>query len=117
MQRHGQYRKTKQGGDVNVTEKQLKWHGHVKRREESHVVRRMLGATEGCVTGKRQRGGQKTRWKDSCKGDMEMWVKGGGHIGQDTLEQRHTIPHHPAPPRDGKVREEANGEEDIFKTS
>ena len=45
-----------------------------------------------------------------------MWVKGGGHIVQDTMEQIHPIPHHPAPPRDGKAREEAKGEEDIFKT-
>ena len=42
--------------------------GHVKRREEGHVLRRMLDAP---VQGKRQRGRQKTRWKDSCKRDME----------------------------------------------
>ena len=33
--------------------------GHVKRREEGHVLRRMLDAP---VPGKRQRGRQKTRW-------------------------------------------------------
>ena len=51
-----------------VTEKRLKWYGHVKRRDEGHVIRRMLDAR---VTGKRRRGRQKTRWKDSCKRDVE----------------------------------------------
>ena len=41
--------------------------GHVKRREEGHVLRRMLDAP---VPGKRRRGRQKSRWKDSCKRDM-----------------------------------------------
>ena len=38
--------------------------GHVKRREEGHMIRRMLAAP---VPGKRRRGRQKTRWEDSCK--------------------------------------------------
>ena len=42
--------------------------GHVKRREEGHVLSRMLDAP---VAGKRWRGRQTTRWKDSCKRDME----------------------------------------------
>ena len=49
-----------------ITEKRLKWNGHVKRRDEEHVLRRMLDAP-----GKRRRGRQKTRWKDSCKRDLE----------------------------------------------
>ena len=41
-----------------ITEKTLKWYGHVKRWDERHVLRRTLDAP---VPG---RGRQKTRWKD-----------------------------------------------------
>ena len=44
--------------------------GHVKRREEGHVLRRMLDAP---VPGKRRRGRQTARWKDSCKRAMKVW--------------------------------------------
>ena len=42
--------------------------GHVKRREEGHVLRRMLDAP---VPGKRRKGRQQTRGKDSCKRYVE----------------------------------------------
>ena len=59
-----------------ITEKRLKWYGHVKGRDEGHVLRRMLDAP---VPGKRRRGRQKTRWKDLCKRDMEsVRLKGRG---------------------------------------
>ena len=45
----------------------VKWYGHVKRMDRGHVLR-MLDAP---VPGKRRRGRQTTRWKDSCKGDRE----------------------------------------------
>ena len=54
----------------NMTEKRLKVYGHVKRRDEGHVLRRMLDAP---VPRKRRRGRKKTSWKDLCKRD-----KGGG---------------------------------------
>ena len=38
--------------------------------DKGHILRRMLDAL-GSVPGKRWRGKQKTRWKDSCKRDME----------------------------------------------
>ena len=44
----------------------LTWHG--MRGDEGHVLRRMLAAP---APEKRRRGRQKTRWKDSCKSDME----------------------------------------------
>ena len=49
-----------------ITEKRLKWYGDVKRREEGHVLRRMLDAP---APGKKHRGRQKTRRKDACKRD------------------------------------------------
>ena len=51
-----------------MREKRLKWYGHVRSREEEHVLRRMLDTP---VPGKRRRGRPNTRWKDSCKRDME----------------------------------------------
>ena len=53
-----------------ITEKRPKWYGHVKRRDEGHVLRRMLDTP---VPGKRRRGRMKARWKDSCKRDIESW--------------------------------------------
>ena len=56
-----------------ITEKRLKWYGHVKRRDEGHVLRRTLDAP---VPGKRWRGRQKIRWKDSCNKDLEsVWLR------------------------------------------
>ena len=55
-----------------ITEKQLKWNGHVTRR---HVLSRFLDVP---APGKRWRGRQKTRWKDSCKSDTEK-------TGQDKM--------------------------------
>ena len=52
---------------MKITAKRLKWYRHVKRRDEGHVLRRMLDVP---VAGKRRRGRPKTRWKDSCKRDM-----------------------------------------------
>ena len=49
--------------------KKLKWDGHTYAVEERRACpRRMLDAP---VSGKRWRGRQKTRGKDSCKRDME----------------------------------------------
>ena len=38
-----------------ITEKRLKWYGHVRRMKEEHIVRRMLDVE---ITGKRRRGRQ-----------------------------------------------------------
>ena len=51
--------------------KWLKWYGHIKRTEEGRILRRMLDAP---MLGKRWRGRQKTRWKDSCKRDIGRMV-------------------------------------------
>ena len=54
--------------------------GHVKRRDEGHVLRRMLDAP---APGKRRIGRQKTRWKDSSKRDVEgVWLN-----EEDTLDR------------------------------
>ena len=50
-----------------ITEKRLKWYGHVKRMKEEHIVRRMLDVE---IPGKRRRGRPNLRWKDASKRDM-----------------------------------------------
>ena len=47
-----------------ITEKRLKWYGHVRIMKEEHIVRRMLDVD---ITGKRRR---HLRMKDVCKRDM-----------------------------------------------
>ena len=50
-----------------ITEKRLKWYGHVRRMKEEHIVRRMLDVDP---PRKRRRGRPSLRWKDACKRDM-----------------------------------------------
>ena len=46
----------------------LRWFGHVKRREESYIGRRMMKIE---IPGKRTRGRPRRRWKDNIKEDMK----------------------------------------------
>ena len=50
-----------------ITEKQLKWYGHVRRMKEEHIVRRILDVD---IPWKRRRGRPNLRWKEACKRDM-----------------------------------------------
>ena len=56
-----------------ITEKRLKWYGHVRRMKEEHIVRRIIDVD---ILGKRRRGRPNLRWQDACKRDMtEMGLK------------------------------------------
>ena len=57
--------------------------GHVKRKDEGLVLRRMLDAP---VPGKRRKGRQKTRWRNLCKRD------GKCRTGQNKVEELYSIP-------------------------
>ena len=46
----------------------LRWYGHVKRREEDYVGKRMM---EMAVPGRRKRGRPRRRWMDLVREDME----------------------------------------------
>ena len=50
-----------------ISDKRLKWYGHVRRMKEEHIVRRMLVVD---IPGKRGRGRPNLRWKDACKRGM-----------------------------------------------
>ena len=74
---------------VMVTEKRQKWFGHVKRRE-GHMLRRMLDAP---IVNTRKETDRKTenqeeREKTLVKAIWKVWVKGGGHIIQETVEEK-----------------------------
>ena len=78
---------------MKITEKGLKWDGHVRGGEE--VLRRMLDAP---VPGKRRGGRQTTRWKDLCKRYMES----AGLKEEDVLDRtkwKNDIHHHSGDPR------------------
>ena len=49
-----------------VQESRLKWHGHVLRREDEYVGKRVMGME---VPGKRRRGIPKRRWLDSTRNE------------------------------------------------
>ena len=50
-----------------VQESRLKWYGHVSRREDEYVGKRVMGME---VPGKRRRGRPKRRWLDSIRNDL-----------------------------------------------
>ena len=47
----------------------LRWYGHVRRREEGYVGKRMVKMT---IPGKRKKGRPKRRWMDLVREDMEI---------------------------------------------
>ena len=51
-----------------IQEKRLRWFGHVSRREESHITRRIL---EMEVEGRRRPGRPSRRWMDGVREDMQ----------------------------------------------
>ena len=62
-------RGTTKVGEISkkVQESRLKWYGHVSRREDEYVGKRVMGME---VPGKRRRGRPKRRWLDSIRNDL-----------------------------------------------
>ena len=67
--RNERIRGTTKVGEIfkKVQESSLKWYGHVLRREDEYVGKRMMAME---VPGKRRRGRPKRRWLDSIRNDL-----------------------------------------------
>ena len=83
-----------------ITERRLKWYGHVIRMDEDHVLRRVMTKV---IPGKWKRGRPKTRWKDVCKRDMQTVGLREGDEGDRAYGKRRstTIA---ATPDNGKIQ-------------
>ena len=68
--RNERIRRTTKVGEITkkVQERRLKWYGHVMRREERNVGRRVMVMK---VQGRRERGKPKRRWLDKVKDDIK----------------------------------------------
>ena len=67
-----------------VQESGLKWYGHVLRREEEYVGKRVMAME---VPGKRRRGRPNRRWLDNIKNDLSE-RKLSGEEAQDRAKWR-----------------------------
>ena len=65
-----------------VQERRMHWFAHIRRREEEHVGRRMLGME---VEGRRRRGRPETRWKDRIGEDLSERAVSAQEVGHRTL--------------------------------
>ena len=90
--RNERIRGTTRVGEISKQVQQdsrLKWYGHVLRREDEYVGKRVMGME---VPGKRRRGRQKRRWLDSIRNDLSERQLSGrtcktgldGGVSQDT---------------------------------
>ena len=61
-----------------ITERRLNWYGHVIRRDDEHILRKVLRAD---IPGKRKRGRPKTRRKGACQRDLKST---GLRVGEET---------------------------------
>ena len=62
----------------------LRWFGHIKRREESYLSRRVM---EFEIPGKRTRGRPRRRWTDNIKEDVKK-ANVSGEEAKDRLRWR-----------------------------
>jgi hypothetical protein len=55
---------------ASVFENRLAWYGHVMRRDESHITKRVM--TDECRLEVLSRGRPRKRWMDCVKDDMKI---------------------------------------------
>ena len=88
--RNERIRGTTKVGEISkkVQESRLKWHGHVLRREESYVGKRVMVME---VAGKRRRGRPNRRWLENIKNDLSERELLPGEEEQDRVQWRRLI--------------------------
>jgi len=70
-----------------IQENRLQWYGHVMRRTNDYVVRRVMAME---VEGKGGRGRPRRKWMDRVKKDLgEKGLSGGRCSGQGFVEKTH----------------------------
>ena len=67
-----------------VQDSRLKWYGHVLRREDEYVGKRVMAME---VPGKRRRGRPKRRWLDKIRNDLSEKELSGEDV-QDRTKRR-----------------------------
>ena len=79
-------------GEVSkkVHERRMRWYGHVMRRDEEYVGKRVMGIE---VQGSR-RGSPKKRWVDCVKDDLREKGVGRGGVRPSCM-QATIVPHRP----------------------
>ena len=70
-----------------VQESRMKWYGHVLRREEEYIGKRVMVME---MPGKRRRGRPKRRWLDNIKNDLSEREL-SGEDAQDRIQWRRLI--------------------------
>ena len=70
-----------------IQERRLQWYGHVMRREDDYVGKRVMGME---IEGRRGRGRPKRRWMDSVRADLtEKGLEGDEY--EDRAEWRRLV--------------------------
>ena len=89
--RNERIRGTMKVGEISkkVQESRLKWYGHVLRREDEYVGKRVMAME---VPGKRRRGRPKRRWMDTIGNDLSE-KELSREDTQDRAKWRHLIRH------------------------
>ena len=89
--RNERIRGTTKVGEISkkVQESRLKWYGHVLRREDEYVCKKLMAME---VLGKRRRRRPKRRWLDSIRNDLSERELSREHA-QDRAKERCLIRH------------------------
>ena len=87
--RNERIRGTTKVGEIakKVQESRLKWYGHILRREDEHVGKRVMVME---VLGKRRRGRPKRMWLDNIRNDLSE-SELSGKEAQDQVKWRRLI--------------------------
>ena len=77
--------------EAKLREARLRWMGHVYRREDNYVGKRV----ERLVIGRKKRGRSKRRWRDNIREDLRLIDVGRGCNESSKLEEEnpHRRPH------------------------